>query len=90
MIITFLSLALFLFTVKHVLTHLPLIDFRAYAIGKNIPQGMLIPEDAPKAIFEDTWIYKVDGENKTFATEEKPWNIEGATFVDRKTKTIES
>lgn len=87
--VSIFSFLVFAFIIFHVLRHLPLIDFRAYAIGKNIPQGMLIPEDAPKAIFEDTWIYKVDGENKTFATEEKPWNIEGATFVDRKTKTIE-
>jgi hypothetical protein len=72
-----------------VLRHLPLIDFRAYAIGKNIPEGMIIPEGAPKAIYEDTWIYNVDGVDRSFTTEEKPWNIEGATFVDRKTKTIE-
>ena len=87
--VSIFSLLVFAFIIFHVLRHLPLIDFRAYAIGKNIPEGMLIPEDAPKAIFEDTWIYKVDGEDKTFTTEEKPWNIEGATFVDRKTKTIE-
>ena len=87
--VSIFSLVVFAFIILHVLRHLPLIDFRAYAIGKNIPEGMLIPEDAPKAIFEDTWIYKVDGEDRTFTTEEKPWNIEGATFVDRKTKTIE-
>ncbi|WP_088323788.1 BT_3928 family protein [Polaribacter tangerinus] len=44
-IITFLSLAVFLFIVQHVLTHLPLIDFRAYAIGKNLPAGMQYPAD---------------------------------------------
>jgi uncharacterized membrane protein YphA (DoxX/SURF4 family) len=43
--IAFLSLAAFLFIVQHVLTHLPLIDFRAYAIGKNLQEGMLYPAD---------------------------------------------
>ena len=44
-IITFLSLGIFLYVVQHVLTHLPLMDFRAYAIGKSIPKGMEYPED---------------------------------------------
>ena len=44
-IITLISLASFLFIIQHVLTHLPIIDFRAYAVGKNIPEGMVFPED---------------------------------------------
>ncbi|WP_299669886.1 BT_3928 family protein [uncultured Polaribacter sp.] len=44
-LITFLSLAGFLFIVQHVLTHLPIIDFRAYAIGKDLKEGMKYPED---------------------------------------------
>jgi uncharacterized membrane protein YphA (DoxX/SURF4 family) len=88
-IVTSLSLLVFIFIIYFVLRHLPIIDFRPYAIGKNISEGMIIPEGAPKAVFEDTWIYNVDGEDKVFSTEDKPWNIEGATFVDRKTKTIE-
>ena len=44
-VITFLSLASFLFVVQHVLTHLPLIDFRAYAVGKNLQEGMVYPAD---------------------------------------------
>ena len=44
-LITFLSLAAFLFIVQHVLTHLPIIDFRAYAIGKNLQEGMEYPAD---------------------------------------------
>ncbi len=87
--ISFASLFAFLFITYYVLVHLPVIDFRAYAVGKNIPEGMVYPEDAKKAVYKDTWIYKVNGEDKEYTTEEKPWDIEGATFVDRKTKLIE-
>ncbi len=79
----------FLFITYYVLIHLPIIDFRAYAVGKNIPDGMVLPEGAKPAVYLDTWIYNVNGEDKEFTTEEKPWNLEGSTFVDRKTKLIE-
>ena len=78
-----------LFITYYVLQHLPIIDFRPYAVGKNIVEGMTIPEGAKTDVYEDTWIYNVNGEDKEFTTEEKPWNIEGATFVDRKTVLIE-
>lgn len=87
--VSFGSFFVFLFITYYVLKHLPIIDFRAYAVGKNIPEGMVLPEGAKPAVYEDTWIYNVNGEDSEFTTEEKPWNLEGATFVDRKTKLIE-
>lgn len=43
--LTLLSLISFSSITFHVLNHLPIIDFRAYAVGKNIPEGMEFPED---------------------------------------------
>ncbi len=86
--VSLVSLILFIGILFYVLRYLPIIDFRPYAIGKNIPEGMMIPEDAEQPVYEDTWIYNVNGEDQVFTTEEKPWNIEGATFVDRKTRTL--
>lgn len=40
MAIALLALVSFSYITYHVLNHLPIIDFRAYAIGKNIPEGM--------------------------------------------------
>jgi len=39
--ITLISLLSFSYITYHVLNHLPLIDFRAYAVGKNIPDGKI-------------------------------------------------
>ncbi|TVZ55793.1 DoxX-like protein [Lutibacter sp. Hel_I_33_5] len=44
-IITYLSLFVSLYITYHVLTHLPIIDFRAYAVGKNINEGMEYKND---------------------------------------------
>lgn len=44
-IITYVSVFASLYVTYHVLTHLPIIDFRAYAVGKNLPEGMEYKED---------------------------------------------
>ena len=87
--ISVLGLVASIAVVIYVLNYLPIIDFRPYAIGKNIEEGMQTPKDAPKAIYKDTWIYKVNGVDKQFTTDEKPWNIPGAVFVDRKSELIQ-
>jgi len=69
--------------------HLPVIDFRPYAVGKNIREGMEIPPDAKPYKFEEIWYYRVNDEVRKFTSEEEPWNIPGAEFVKRETKVIQ-
>ncbi|NAS32496.1 DoxX family membrane protein [Flavobacteriaceae bacterium R38] len=74
--------------VNHVLNHLPSIDFRAYKIGSNIREGMTIPEDAPQAIYEYAWKFKIDGKEKVIKTTGDYPTVDGE-YVDVKTKLIQ-
>ena len=55
--------------------HLPLLDFRPYAIGKNIAEGMRLPEGAEPDQYEVTLKYKnkQTGEIQSFTEENYPW-----------------
>lgn len=44
-LVTLIAVISFSYITYHVLNHLPIIDFRAYAVGKNIPEGMKFPDD---------------------------------------------
>ena len=61
---SFLSFFLFLYIIYYVLVHLPLIDFRPYAIGKNIPDGMEYVGDIEPPI-HDFYLESSDGEDFT-------------------------
>jgi uncharacterized membrane protein YphA (DoxX/SURF4 family) len=69
-------------------TWLPILDFRPYKVGANIPQLMTIPEGAEQPVYETTLIYSRDGEPQEFTLENYPKNDESWTFVDSKPKLI--
>jgi len=72
----------------YVLMHLPTWDFRAYAVGKNIADGMVVPENAPKVVQEYTWTFNVGGENLEFVTDGSYPTVDGE-YVGYKVKIIE-
>ncbi len=73
----------------YVIRHLPIKDFRPYAIGKSIPEQMKIPEDAQPDVYKNSWYYKdKDGVTNEYTDEDKPWEKPGLVFVDRKTMLI--
>lgn len=87
-IIAFLSFVVSLWFGYHVLMHLPAIDFRAYAVGKNLPEQMAVPENAQKAITEYTWTFNVNGEEQQFVTNGSYPTVDGE-YIGVETKLID-
>lgn len=68
--------------------HLPVIDFRPYKIGANIPSLMAVPLGAPEDEYTYTFVYEKDGVKKTFALDNYPEGDSSWTFVESKTELI--
>lgn len=70
------------------LRHLPYIDFRPYAVGKSIPEGMVLPPGAKKDSVLMVFIYEKDGKKIELKTEELSKVDSTYKFVDRTDKVI--
>ncbi len=70
------------------LNHLPVVDFRPYHIGANIPESMIVPEDAQKAVYNYHWNFKVEGEEKTITTQGSYPQVDGE-LIDYETELVE-
>lgn len=66
--------------------YLPIVDYRPYRIGQNIPQAMSIPADAQAPVFETTFTLEKNGKRKQFTLDNYPdstWK-----FIDSKTVKV--
>ncbi len=80
---------LFIVGISYVsIRNLPLLDFRPFKVGVNIPQGMRIPEGAPMAEYETSFIYEKDGVQKEFDLTNYPQDDSTWVFVDSKSTII--
>jgi hypothetical protein len=77
-----------MFYANYVLNHLPVIDFRPYKIGANIAEGMTVPDNAPKSIFEYAWRFNVNGEEKVIVTNGDYPTVDGE-FIDVETTEVQ-
>ncbi len=70
--------------------HLPLLDFRPYAVGVNIEEGMKIPEDAPADVYSTELIYrnKQTGKEKVFSMDNFPRDTTKWKFIDARSELV--
>lgn len=67
--------------------YLPLMDFRPYKVGVNIPAQM--EDDLSKNdIYENIYVYEKDGVQEEFTEDNFPWEDSTWTFVDYKSKLV--
>lgn len=70
------------------LSHLPVVDFRPYKVGNNIPELMEFPEDAEPDQYEISFIYEKEGVEQEFDLTNYPKNDSTWTFVRQNSRLI--
>jgi uncharacterized membrane protein YphA (DoxX/SURF4 family) len=79
---------LFLIFMRYNLAYQPLIDFRPYKVGTNLPEAMSVPPDAPADKYDLRFIYEKDGVRKEFTLNDYPANDTAWKFIDQKSVLI--
>jgi len=76
--------------IYYTLNYLPIRDYRAYAVGKSIPEQMVLPEGAVPDVYENIFHYKnkLTGKVEQFTESNYPWQDSNYVFSDRETKLI--
>ncbi|MDR1258119.1 MAG: DoxX family protein [Tannerellaceae bacterium] len=69
-------------------SHLPMIDFRPYKAGVNIPSQMSIPQGAPEDEYRYSFVYEKDGRRETFTLDDYPAGDSAWTFVESRTELV--
>ncbi|MDT8401519.1 MAG: DoxX family protein [Bacteroidales bacterium] len=85
--ISIITVAFVLFTTYNY-RNLPVIDFRPYHVGANIPEKMTIPEGAPTNEYETTLTYEKNGVQKEFTLENYPSGDTAWVFVDSRSRLV--
>lgn len=66
---------------------LPVVDFRPFKIGSDIPEFMTIdPEKAD--VVENIFIYSKDGVEQEFTEDDYPWNDSTWVYVDMRSRIV--
>lgn len=79
---------LFLLFMRYNLSYLPMIDFRPYKVGTNLPEAMAVPHDAEPDKYDIRFIYEKDGVSKEFTLNDYPADDTTWKFVDQKSVLI--
>jgi hypothetical protein len=70
------------------LAYLPVIDFRPYKVGTNLPEAMSVPPDAEADMYDIRFIYEKDGLQKEFTLNDYPADDTTWKFIDQKSVLI--
>lgn len=71
--------------------HLPLRDYRPYAVGMNLSSQMVIPEGEQPDIYETVLVYRntETGESKEFSSSDYPWDDPTWEWVSTDNKLVQ-